>query len=71
MANQEAAAATEEGKGNKGEEEEERQEAVVSLARTLKPSISNSKATCLDLLVKRKKTDAVSPEPRYFRSALV
>lgn len=30
--NQEAAAATEEGKGNEGEEEEVRQEAVVSLA---------------------------------------
>lgn len=44
---QEAAAATEEGKGNEGEEEEdERQEAVVSLARTLKPSVSNFKALC-------------------------
>lgn len=43
---QEAAAATEEGKGNEGEEEDERQEVVVSLARTLKPSVSNFKALC-------------------------
>lgn len=41
---QEAAAATEEGKGNEGEDK--RQEAVVSLARTLKPSVSNFKALC-------------------------